>query len=138
MATARFITLFVICGTAVSSAQADQKSAVDNAKARLDAARKVYQFMTESLKVTASAEPRPLEPERFYLWSRRWMEAQREVSDKKEDQIGAVKAHVGRMKELEEILQKLYDTEQIDSASVLAAGFYRLEAEKWLSEAKTK
>jgi hypothetical protein len=122
----------------VSAVHADQTSTVDNAKARLQSARKVYEAMMEEIKQGAQVQTTQLDPEKLYTWSRRWMNAQLEVSEKKENRIGAVEAHLARMKELEKILKKLYDAGVQPFSSVAAAEFYRLEAEKHLSEIKTK
>ena len=134
----RFVVFLVSFGTLASPARAEEKSAVDNAKARVAVARKIYQGLVENLKQKESPEPQLLDLEKFYLWSRRWMNAQREIAEKKEDRIAAVEAHLGRMKELEGIMKELYETEQIAVDKVWKGEFYRLEAERSLLEAKKK
>jgi hypothetical protein len=59
MIIARTLILLVSFGTLLSSAGAEEKSAVDNAKARLAAARKIYQSLVENLKQKESAVPHP-------------------------------------------------------------------------------
>lgn len=71
-----------------------------------------------------------------YLWSRRRMDAERAASDKIAHAAAAVEAHGKRMRELEERAQKLVAAGQASPADVLAARFYRLEAEAWLLEGR--
>lgn len=86
--------------------------------------------------------------ERFYTWSRRWMEAEKDRSSKRSDQIAAVQAHLDRMRRLEEggIIRDLAKRANTTFGNVsLPPGefrtsleFYRLEAESWLAKAKSE
>jgi hypothetical protein len=115
-------------------ARADDKAAA-NAKARLAAARKVYEGMLVRRKVDPAES---LGSEKLYLWSRRWMEAQRELADKKEDKVAAVQGHLDRMKEMEAVVKQMRDRKIASEADVAAQEFYRLEAEQWLAQAGGK
>ncbi len=95
--------------------------------------------------------------ELLYLWSRRWLEAQREEAPgTKADEVAAIEGHLGRMKNLEkgcifEALSKKYPMrsnalteEQLADALrdipefQTSIKFYRMEAESWLAKAKSR
>lgn len=76
------------------------------------------------------------DPEQVYLWSRRWMEAERDVSDKPADRVAAIENHKTRMKELHKFTLVEYQAGKVTHAQVLGADFYAAEAELWLAEAK--
>jgi putative protein kinase ArgK-like GTPase of G3E family len=122
------------CGTTISAAQADQEADLANAKSRIEAARTVYEGMIEETKVNKDLP----DAEKLYVWSRRWMEAQRDVSNRKQDQIAAIEAHAARMKGLAKLFKKLQESGHVGQVSTAAAEFYRLEAEKYLLDAKKK
>jgi hypothetical protein len=102
-------------------------------KARLDAARRTYDVLARNF-----IESRPPLGELVYRWSCRWLDAERDLSAAKSDQVAAYRAHLVRMRELEKVAldryRERYST--IDEAS--AAQFYRLEAEIWLLRAETR
>ena len=100
----------------------------DNAKARAAAAGKEYGMAwkrMEELKAITGPDIDGL-----YLWSHRWMEAEQEVSDKKEDKSAAAQAHLERMKKLEARVKELWATGASSTLDPEAAKFYRLEAER--------
>jgi hypothetical protein len=127
----------IILGVAVlaSPGRGDEKAAA-NAKARLDAARKTYEGMFARWRTDPSAR---LRPEDFYSWSRRWMDAEREVADKPEARVAAAQAHLDRMTKCEQMVRRKHDV-GLDTFAyeVTGAEFYRLEAERWLAEAKAR
>jgi hypothetical protein len=110
-------------------------AAVANARARMEAAHKVYDGMLSRLSVDPGF---PVDPDRFYRWSRRWLEAERELSAKKEDQITAVEQHLDRVKKVEALVKRLAAGNLLSPVDVTAAEYYRLEAEQWLAQAKGK
>jgi hypothetical protein len=116
----------------ISSVRADDK-ARDNAQARLEAARKVYQGILDRAKVDPTFQQTAIES--LNLWSRRWLEAQRELSDKKEDRIAAAADHLERMKKLQADVTASKKGGLGTAADVAAADFYCLEAEQWLTQA---
>jgi hypothetical protein len=118
---------------ALSLARADEKAA-ENARARLQAARKVYKGLGERKLVDA----RDSDFEKVYLWSRRWMDAEKELAVKKADKISAVQGHLDRMKKLEGVVKALLEGGLATSYDPPVAEFYRLEAEQWLAREKAE
>jgi hypothetical protein len=123
----------LLLGLAVltSAARADE-DAVANAKARTEAARKVYDGMLAKAKTFGD----PADPEKLYRWSRRWMEAECDTTDKKTDHVAAAEAHLDRMKKREALARELAKTGQIGPVEVAAAEYYRLKAEQTLARTK--
>lgn len=103
----------------------------DLTAAKLKAARLVYEAMVKELHEGRGQ----VDADRLYLWSRRWMEAQRDASPKKADQIAALEAHRDRMKDLRKMAEQRYKAGQGSHAEVLCVDFYLAEAELWLSKA---
>lgn len=102
------------------------------AKTKVAAAKTTYE-----VTVKAFAEGKA-DAEKVYLWSRRWMEAQRDVSGKQPDRVAAVEAHLERMKELRKTAEARYRIAQAPPADVLGADFSIAEAELWLAQVKAK
>jgi hypothetical protein len=75
-------------------------------------------------------------PGEVYNWSVRWLNAQRDLSSKKDDQIAALDGHLQRMKDLEKRVAAL--SGQVSELEASAAEFYRVEAELWLAREKAK
>ncbi|MBY0522304.1 MAG: hypothetical protein K2R98_02850 [Gemmataceae bacterium] len=112
---------------AVSRAeQADP--AVVHSKAQMEAARKTFVLVWKNYQEGRS------NGESVYWWSRRWMESERQLSDKKADQIAAIQAHRERMRKLEQIVRDLQRGNNAAVNELTAAEFYRLEAETWLKQ----
>jgi len=139
MATRRLLFLGVVFGvglisTAVAApAPVDARILPELAKARLDAARKAYELSWGKYEKGVTVDV-----EKLYIWSCRWLDSQRAMSDKKADEVAAVEAHLNRMKKLEELVKKKYDADSAAAADYAATQFYRTEAEIWLSQAKPK
>ena len=95
-----------------------------------DAARKTYE--TTWANYRDGRAPADL----LYRWSKRWLRAEKQISDRPADQIAACKAHLERMQELERLLRALQSSRQVTADEVSAAEFYRTEAELWLVEAQ--
>lgn len=114
----------VVLGAATAADTADlMKTKVATAK------------VTFEVTVRAVSEGKA-DAEKVYLWSRRWMEARRDGSDKPADRAAAAEAHRDRMKELRKTAESQYNTGKTTPADVLAADFYVAEAELWLAQAK--
>jgi hypothetical protein len=122
-------------GVLTSAAQRGEDPAAANARARLEAARQVYQGMLARAKVDPNA---PLDPEKVYQWSRRWMEAARDLGTSKEDKIAAAADHLGRMKAIEAVIKQLFDKGFAIPVEVPAQAFFRLQAEQELAQARAK
>jgi RNA polymerase sigma factor (sigma-70 family) len=100
------------------------------AEDRLAAARKTFE------DVLSSFDGGQIRHDSVYLWSRRWMEAERALNDKTADQVAAAEGHRNRMKSLEQQL-KDWSLAGVSRKVDLSAGQYYLrEAELWLAEAK--
>ena len=100
-------------------------------KARLDAARKTYEWLAKNY-----IESRPPLGELLYRWSCRWLDAEREMSGRQEDRIAAYRAHLRRMRDLERVARDRFRNRFVPVEEDTAAQFYRAEAEIWLERAK--
>jgi hypothetical protein len=97
-------------------------------QAQMGAARKTYETLWTDKEFRNVETP--------YQWSRRWLEVERLIKDKKEDQIEAVGAHLDRMKELQRLSNGLFQEKLLTRDQISAADFYVAEAEVWLLQAK--
>lgn len=68
--------------------------------------------------------------------SRRVLDAQRDLAEKKADHIAALEAHWQRMKQIEEKQVERFNAARIPIQDVAQAKYHRLEAEVWLEKAK--
>jgi hypothetical protein len=100
-------------------------------KAKVEAARETYQVIWKNYKDgLAPAVEFP------YRWSRRWLEAERELTNGKAEQVGVCKAHLERMREMERIERELRRSRLNPVNELTAAEYYRVEAEIWLVQAQ--
>jgi hypothetical protein len=109
-------------------------------KGRVELAQKGYEAAVVSLqRKKRIGEQLVLDgkPEDVYQWSLRWLQARREMSAKKGDQVDALEAHVKRMKELDEQVRML-SRDLLPRRFELDAEWYRLEAQLWLVEERAK
>jgi hypothetical protein len=74
-------------------------------------------------------------PEEIYIWSVRWLQAERDLNPKREDQIAALEAHLKRMTELKKAVESS-SKDLMPPIRVDEAEWYRLEAQLWLTKAK--
>jgi hypothetical protein len=77
-------------------------------------------------------------PETVYRWSRRLMEAERALADKKDSQISALEAHLQRMQEMEDRAKAQHLSGQLSLLDYLEAQANRQEAQAWLIELEAK
>jgi hypothetical protein len=105
-----------------------------NAQARLDAAHVIYDGMIDGHRFNPDKIPFD---ERIYVWSRRWMDAQRDLAVNKEAKVKAAEEYLERMQKGEKHAIEL-GWLTLAPYQVKAWEFYRLEAEHWLAEAKAK
>lgn len=116
-------------------AGAEPKTVSDLGKSREEAARKAYQ----SIWKQTSEGSADIGVEEIYLWSCRWLDAERASRTKPEDQLVAFAAHVERMKKLDELVKARNRSGTLKHAwDVAAAEYYRLDAEFRAAEAKQK
>ncbi len=119
---------------------ADERTVI--LKARVALAEKAYREALAELSRKPMAGNIPLQVsgklEDVYRWSVRWLEVQRELNPKQEDQVAALEAHLKRMTELQKAVNA-----QVQGGFLLRikendAEWYRLEAQLWLAKAKVK
>jgi hypothetical protein len=122
-----------LSGSVLAKQQPDGSTPATLAEARLEAARRAYKEAMDLYR-----EGRTRDVDRVYLWSKRWLEAQRALSNKKADQRAALDAHFKRMRQLEELIKGRYRAGVAATIELPAVQFYRLEAEIWLSENDAK
>jgi hypothetical protein len=102
--------------------------------ALVDAARKTY----EVIVLRNQDRQGDVSYEQLYVWSWRWMDAQRASSEKVADRVAAVEAHLGRMKDVERLATGYYYDGRATADQASAAVFYRLEAELLLADARAE
>ncbi len=73
-----------------------------------------------------------------YAWSRLLLDAKRGVSGRQADQIATFEEHLDRMRKLEVLIKKVRRLGFGRSSDVGASEYYRIEAECWLAEAKSR
>jgi RND family efflux transporter MFP subunit len=118
------------------------------AKARVDHARTVFEGVMLSLHETVSPSGggQPVlmgKSEDAYLWSVRWLNAERDMSSGKEGQVTALERHLARMKKLQQVLSALSGMPPGPGLlaplwGTEAARYYVAEAEFWLAQEKGK
>jgi hypothetical protein len=112
----------------VGSEPASPKKQEQLAKTKLVAARQTYEAFCRNRDYS--------DVEIAYRWSCRWLEAQRQLSDKQEDWVAAYQGHRERMRDLEQLTRRLSNKKIITIDQVHAAGYYVAEAEVWLLQTK--
>jgi hypothetical protein len=70
----------------------------------------------------------------LYRWSLRWLEVERELSDRTENRIAALQAHLERTRAIERVTRRRFGRRLITIDQVRAAAFYVAEAEVWLGQ----
>jgi hypothetical protein len=112
----------------VQQPQQAQEALAKLAKEKLQAARQAYE-----------AASKKGDQEQTYLWSRRWLEAERALAKTKAEHLAALQDHLERMKKLETLalLGEIKDSAP-DPLVLAPTKFYRTEAEMWLAHEKAK
>jgi hypothetical protein len=123
--------------SAKSSATGEKSvDAKEPAKECLDAARRAYEYAWNEFSPFDLSKG---DGEKVYRWSRRWMEAERDMAANKAKRLAAFQSHLERMKILE---KEVHDYGSLRSTipvqQMAATTFYRAEAETWLAEEKAK
>jgi hypothetical protein len=123
--------LFALGVTPLSSAPAPAPPKVPRGllEARVKAARDTYQLKLRRLK---ESQGLPME---LPAWSRRWLEAEVALAEKKADRVAAYQAHLDRMKEVERLTHNFARTGQGRAEDATGATYFRTEAEIWLIQA---
>lgn len=137
------LTLFAVPALSLvvaAAARGDEKT--DNAKGRLDAARRVYETLSSPTSPQTptgkQAGQNAPDYDQAYTWSLRWMQAQQDVSDKTEDKVAAAQAHLDRMRKMEDFVRQQQRRGAAADADVAALEYYRLAAEGALAAARGK
>jgi len=112
---------------------APEKVPASLAKVKVDAARRTYEVVWKN-----NREGLVPFAELVYRWSRRWLEAELELNDKKADQTAAYQAHNDRMRELARITRDRYRNRVNTIEEATATEYYTAEAEIWIKQAKNK
>jgi hypothetical protein len=73
-----------------------------------------------------------------YYWSRLVLDSQRELTGNPADHIAALEGHEDRMEKLEALVHKVRRLGFGFSTDVGATAYYRLEAQHWLEEARSR
>jgi len=123
------VSLFI--ATAGGSARADAPhTATQLAKARVAAAAKVYSATEAALKVGRGSL------DQAYVWSVRWLDAERDRGLRGKALARALHDHTARMKALAAAVDQQVKTGVAPATSALAADYYVVEAQLW--QARTK
>lgn len=133
---------FLVCASNALAQQPDVKPDLQKLmKTRLDLAKKGFEVtligLTEISRPAPGVNLRLVKAEEVHAWSMRWLQAERELSDKKADQIAALEDHLKRMKELEKRVKVLIP-EYAPPFEGTAAAYWIVEAEIWLAKEKAK
>jgi hypothetical protein len=102
-------------------------------RAKVEAARRTYEVVWANNREA-------LVPfvEVGYRWSRRWLEAELELSDQKAVRETAYQAHRDRMQKLSRITNDRYRARANTVEEVTATDFYFAESALWLEQARSK
>jgi hypothetical protein len=138
-----FVVLLSLPGVAATTKETKPAPPTKREQALLEAAQEANRLIVEKgqgLSLDKMAELN-------YLWSKRMLDAERDVARDNKQVIAALKAHLSRMAKLEADRKKEefrktafgklpYKPDQL--AQIAAVVFYRTEAELWGERAKSK
>jgi hypothetical protein len=119
-----------------SHAVAADEEAVANAKARREAATKVYEDLWK--RVETDPARYPLDFDKLCTWSARWMEAQRDAAGDASTKAKAVEDHLARIKDIGKRARDLAKKGLTVGYDIAITDFYGLEAERLIAREKTK
>ncbi len=71
-------------------------------------------------------------------FSRKWLDAELERAETKEEKLAALKTHLERMQEVEKVNKERYDAGRVSIAELASAQYERIDAELMLARAKAK
>jgi hypothetical protein len=107
-----------------------------NSKARRDAARNVYDASWKRLFDPAGEFAPGVEY--FHDWSVRWLQAERDLSGAKADQVTAIESHLKRMQAWRDLIARNVKDGLAGKYEASAGEFFVLEAEDWLAAARAE
>lgn len=125
---------FFAVAAALAPSAPDRPEFAKYAEARIKLARETLD-MLDSMRDHARASPTD---SRYMIWSRRLVEAERDLPNNKAGYLAACKAHLERMKTQEQLAIAQRENAQLSMIDVNEFRFRRLEAEFWLKEAEAR
>jgi hypothetical protein len=141
--------LLVLCLVIVLTVSGKDTAVAQSKEKPEDRLKALLQARLEAAKADVAARTSALELgllgfESLHAAARRLLEAQREVNDKRADQIKALKAYLNSSKKIHLACKEAFEEKpepgvvpaRISLMDVKKAEFYRLEAELWLERAK--
>lgn len=75
---------------------------------------------------------------RHYVWSRRLMEAERDVATSKAERVAATRAHVDRMSNLMKDIRAQFEHAEVSRLAFLDLQYHNDEALEWWEKEKVK
>ncbi|HVV87400.1 MAG TPA: hypothetical protein VHE35_30370 [Kofleriaceae bacterium] len=132
MPSARLLARALVLASALTFAGAAPSAIAgpDRAAALVDAAKKTFdanEKLLESGRATA---------ESVYVWSVRWLDAERDRPAKGRALAAAFEAHRDRMVALHDRLKAMVDQGIASTSDLAATDYFVLEAEQWLARKK--
>jgi hypothetical protein len=134
-----FVTFFLAAAPGISADEA----ATELVKTQLKAAKQAYGAAMDTMAVEHIGGLMVLakgnshaRPDLVYTWSVRWVQAESDLSEKKENRIAAYAAHQKRIKELRENCKKMGTL--VTEVDHFAAEWYVAEADLWLLKERGK
>ena len=103
-------------------------------KAKVQTARDALHALDEQIKAGRQTASDDI----VTIWSKRLLEAELALCERKADRLAAHERHLKYMKQYENLVTEKYTTGSGSILSVAEARYGRLEAELWLAEARTK
>jgi hypothetical protein len=100
------------------------------ARAKLESARRTFEQLWKEGGWRQAETP--------YLWSRRWLEAQLQLTEGPKDRVAPFQRHLDRMKDLEQMTRGLFKERLVRVTEVYATEYYVAEAAEWLARAKAR
>jgi hypothetical protein len=119
----------ILVAQAKPDTREEETARLERARARLKAAQAADEARREGPPGSGDLETVP-------MYSLSWRAAALALATTKGERITANEAHLSRMKELETILEKSYRAGRVNERDLLAATFWRADAEVLVSEAK--
>ena len=125
---AGFIVVLVAGAAVAIDKRPDSPGPGASNKELVEAARRAYEFQRARWPVDPSA----VNIDEIYVWSKRWMTAEWDLSLQVDGRGKGVKAHADRMIDLENFIAKANQAGVASRADLAAANYYRIEAELML------
>jgi hypothetical protein len=133
------VVVWLLCNGHTTIADETKKEFDAFRKAKLDAARKTYELiLKQKYGLTNTNSKGQIDIDHVVRWSRNWLDAERDLSARKEDHLVAHQAHLKRMKALQEQVRTVLKAGLGSPTDASAMDYYLAEAELWLAMEKAK